>query len=261
MKIINHKTFRELDEYAGSLEIIDTHEHLLPAEQNYVYSSDFLAEYLMHYMICDLVSAGFDRNHIHRIYSPDIPVFEKWEMIEPFWERSRNTAYACCMDNAVRILYGIERIERGTILEINERFLRAGTPGFYSRVLKEKCGIKLAILDTNVDFMTYNFAEEYDRDLFRVTLTIDPLICPKSKQHLEFASSFSGIEPKTFEDWLGVCDAMIRKAVSFGAVALKCAVAYQRPLHFVKTEKSFLPATYTQVFLFRLLIMKIHLLN
>ncbi len=51
----------ELLGHVESLHIVDTHEHLPGREERRPQNTDVLAEWLMHYFSCDLVSAGLPR--------------------------------------------------------------------------------------------------------------------------------------------------------------------------------------------------------
>ncbi len=55
------KIYDELLATIEGLQIIDTHEHLPSCEANRDQQCDVLAEWLLHYFWCDLVSAGLPR--------------------------------------------------------------------------------------------------------------------------------------------------------------------------------------------------------
>ena len=95
-------SFEQLREYVFGLEIIYTHEHLPAREEWRDERCDVLGEYLVHYMNCDLVSAGLPREQLTEVTDPDRPLRERWRTIEPFWTAARNTGYARALDIAVR---------------------------------------------------------------------------------------------------------------------------------------------------------------
>ncbi len=84
-------SFEQLREYVFGLEIIDTHEHLPAREEWRDQRCDVLGEYLVHYMNCDLVSAGLPREQLAEVTDPDRPLPQRWRMVEPFWTAARCT--------------------------------------------------------------------------------------------------------------------------------------------------------------------------
>ena len=140
--------FNEIFEGVKKIPVIDTHEHLLWSEEIRVNEkTDVLREYLSHYMKSDVISAGLKQEDYNKVIDVNLDINERWKIVEPFWEVSRYTGYGNALDIAVKAIYNIERIDRNTIQNLNEEFLKCKTTGHYEHVLKDLCGIRTSLLD------------------------------------------------------------------------------------------------------------------
>ena len=83
--------FNEILDHINTLEIIDTHEHLPCREDDRDKEADVLQEYLGHYYNRDLIAAGLSISDYDRILEEDMPIGDRWKMVEPYWEVSRYT--------------------------------------------------------------------------------------------------------------------------------------------------------------------------
>ena len=111
--------YQEIFDYVNTLEIIDTHEHLPGREESRDKQTDVLKEYLIHYFNRDLISAGLGAAY-EKVIDHKLPLMERWELVEPYWEAARYTGYGRALDISAQALYGIEGITRETIEPLNE---------------------------------------------------------------------------------------------------------------------------------------------
>lgn len=220
--------YEKLYDLISDIPVIDTHEHLPSRECYRSKDNDVLSEYLTHYFSCDLVSAGFrDLNKV-RSQSDGYTVMQKWEMIEPYWNFCRYTGYGRSLDLSARGLYGIDGITRGTVEELNRRFAQARAGGdHYRYVLKEKCGIKISILDSNTDYDPVYFVNAYRPDRF-------------------LFPDFSQWEGVSFESFLDEFSDDMEKAAASGYTVMKTNCAYFRPLHFENVDRGIAESLYRQ---------------
>ena len=220
--------FDKILEYVQSLEIIDTHEHLPYKEEQRDKDTDVLKEYLQHYFSRDLMSAGLSAEDFKKVIDPKGSLMKRWETVEPYWEFARRTGYGRALDFTVKELYGIDGIRRSTISRLNDEFQKTLTGGQYQRVLKEKCRIRVSILDSNL---------ECDQGYFRSTVNADELICPRTKNDLLRASKQAGIPISCFDDWIEACGKILDESFAKGAVCLKSALAYSRSLSYERPTR------------------------
>jgi len=95
--------------------------------------------------------------------------------------------------------------------------------------LKEKCRIRVSILDSNLDC---------DQKYFRSTVNADALIFPRTKNDLLRASKEAGVPLSSFDDWLEVCTKAMEGAFARGAVCLKSSLAYLRSLSYERPTRA-----------------------
>jgi len=221
------KNYEALLEYIRTLTIIDTHEHLDPFEEKRPSETDFLQEYLRHYFNSDLVSSGLPLKDLDVVLDHSKPLMDRWRLVEPFWENARNTGYGRALDHSVRILYGIPGINSKTAEALDAAFQASLKPGHYRHVLKDICRIQTSILDA-LDHET----RECDRELFSPLFMSDDWIHPQSFDFMTAWAEKHGIRLHRLEDWEDACTHAFEEAVGQGIVAVKCALAYERPIAF-----------------------------
>jgi len=230
----------ELLGYVESLEIIDTHEHLPPYERLRERHSDVLREYLRHYFSRDLISAGMPPLVLDgAVMNPELPILDRWKIVEPYWRAAENTGYARALNLAAQGLYGIERISADTIEELNSAFLKTLHGGHYRRVLKEKSRIALSVLDGDVDC---------DREVFRGMYRVDLLVKPRRRGEISQVEAAAGLRVCCFDDWLQACLRLLEGALAQGAPGFKCALAYERSLHFERATREEAEREFNRVF-------------
>ncbi len=208
---------QELLTFLQTQPVLDTHEHLPPFGNQLDPSLDFLGEYLWHYASSDLQSAGMTDAQLARVRDPAVPLDERWALCEPFWEATQDTTYFRTLRIATRELYGIEEWNRETLPELDARFrLAMADPAHRQKVLREKCGIRLSILDFWEDDM------KVDREYYRPVWQANRFILSKPSVQLS----------PTLDGHLDACTDMYQRNLRDGMIALKCALAYDRTIRF-----------------------------
>lgn len=231
--------FDDIFGYVQDLEIVDSHEHLPHREDARETHTDVLKEYLAHYFDRDLVSAGLKPRLLSQVTNPDLPLLERWKLVEPYWDLARITGYGRALDISVRALYSVPEINGRTIEALNTAFLQTLKPGHFKKVLKDLSKIKISLLDSHLDC---------DPEFFRSVYRLDPFIYPCSTQDVEGISQESGVPIRSLEDWLEACEIMLDRAFDKGAVALKSGLAYQRTLLYERVTRHEAEACFNQIF-------------
>jgi len=160
---INNKVYGEILNYLKTIEVIDTHEHLPSNEKDRDKDTDVLKEYLSHYYNRDLISAGLSFQDYQKIIEGKLSILDKWKLVEPYWKVSKYTGYGRALDISVRDIYGLEKIDRSSIENLNYKFLKSLSEGHFNKVLKEKSKIKTALL--NVDVFTKDYDPKIERSI------------------------------------------------------------------------------------------------
>ena len=119
--------YKRLRDEVDGIQVVDTHEHIYMPEEDYLTLKVDFTRFFLHYTSSDLVSAGMDIDDMDRMRlamgrpqtpsaarqraamgrtplssSEELTVEEKWEQIQPFWIRARNTAYCKAVRRSIR---------------------------------------------------------------------------------------------------------------------------------------------------------------
>ncbi|MEI7616105.1 MAG: amidohydrolase family protein [Actinomycetota bacterium] len=246
------KIFEEILDFTNDLKIIDTHEHLPSSEEFREKDTDIIKEYMSHYFDRDLVSAGLPMEDRSKIADQKLSIIEKWKIVEPYWEVSRFTGYGRALDIAAQGLYGIDRIERSTIEKLNSMFLETLKPGYFKKVLKDKCKIVTSLLNVETLDKDYNPKTERsihcDRELYSPVYSIGNLVFPDMWTKIEQLEKQSGLRITSFDRWLEATEILIDKACSLGSVALKNHLAYLRSLNYERVSRSRAEEEFNNIF-------------
>jgi len=244
--------YKEILDFISTIEIIDTHEHLPCKEIDRDVNVDVLKEYLGHYFNRDLMSAGLFTENYKRIIEEDIPLMEKWRLVEPYWELSRYTGYGRALDIVAKDIYGIEKIDGSSIEELNDKFLKTLKIGHFKKILKDKCKIKTSLLNVETLDKKYDPLKERsihcDREFFSPVYRIEYLVFPKLWSHIQKIEKQSGIGITSFTRWLEATENIIEKAYSMGSVALKHHLAYLRTLKYDRVPRSLAEEEFNNIF-------------
>ena len=200
-----------------------------PFEDQRDLNADVLSEYFAQYIKDDLISSGMSPDNHAKILDVSLPLMERWDLLEPFWQNCKNTGYAKAIEIAARDLHGVNSISQDTIEQLNHSFKKELKPGNFKKILKDKSKISVSLLDNHLDS---------DKSLFRNMVRFDHFIMPDSRDVLNIIENDSGVKIHTLNDWLDACEISLNKAVGSGITGLKSALAYCRTLDFQRVAKS-----------------------
>jgi len=244
--------YSQILSHIDTLEIIDTHEHLPGREEDRDMDADVLQEYLSHYFNRDLISAGLPAGDYDSIIEKDMPIGDRWKLVEPYWETCRYTGYGRALDISVRDIYGIKKIDGSTIEELDKRFKKARQAGHFKKILKDKCRIRTSLLDTGTLDTEYDPREERsihcDREYYSPVYNIKDIVYPMFWSQISRVEKQSGVRITSFTRWLEAAEALIEKAYCLGAAALKNALAYYRTLRYERVKRSQAEEDFNRIF-------------
>ncbi len=225
-----NQSYETIRKRLDSMVVIDTHEHLPPYEHRRDRSVDVLGEYLSHYMSSDLISAGLNPDVLEQALDANLPIEQRWLLLEPYWKWCRYTGYGRALDVTVKGVYGIDGIHRDTVEELNTAFLQARNTGkHFHRVLKDLCNIEVSLLDAWCD------QDFFDPSLFRPVWQPAPFITGSYQGHqtmIQWIHEKHDIKVTRLEHWLQAFVLELEANLRKGTVALKNAMAYERTLYF-----------------------------
>ena len=100
------------------------------------------------------------------VNNKSLPLIDRWEILEPFWQATRNTGYARVVIIAARDLYGIKDINAESVEQLSRKINDSYQTGWYKKVLKDNAKIDLSIVDVGhvkPDHEFYYHVERFDR--------------------------------------------------------------------------------------------------
>lgn len=218
---------------------VDTHEHLLepstrvkgPGAHSLQPCTDF-ALLFFHYAADDLTSAGMPPEVSARLYAPDTPVAEKWDLLRPWWALCRHTGYLKAVGETLRLLFGVDpdRLDAQACARVTaEMAERSGRPGFYRETLHRS-----GVLTCQVNTLEASvFMDSSEPDLLLQDLGIGVL---STGLNVPVMERRSGRTVRDLADWHGIIDWSFD---TYGprAVAVKSAAAYERRLDYAAVDE------------------------
>lgn len=161
------------------------------------------------------------------------------ESRQAYIDRVKTKSYYVWLMRAVKKLYEIEKdLEPYTWNQYSRAIKEANAdPAWHKAVLSVMCSYDKVVVDAY-----WNPGSCGDDKLFTSTLRIDALMFGYHKDVLNHNGdslySLFGKTLDSLDDCVSYTDALIREKVEGGCVALKCALAYDRPIDFKKTTKA-----------------------
>jgi hypothetical protein len=159
----------------------------------------------------------------------DMSLEERWLAMEPYWENIRNTAYARQTLITIRDIFGIDDLNRKTYRKLSEAIANSRKPGWYRRILKQKAGIDISVIDIQTS--------DVDKTLFAPSVRLDAFIQVGNRVDLGFLEAQTGVSIHSLDDLVNAMQVSLQKHIENGAIAVKSGLAYRRTLCYEKTPR------------------------
>lgn len=231
-------TLNKIRDWVEETPFIDTHEHLLEESQRVsreldprLMPCDDLAYLFQNYVGEDLTASGMHNSDLRRFLTPTVSPEEKFQLVECYWRRAQHTGYGQALRYTFRVLYGEDDLTRESYLRISEKYRELIKPGFYSKVF-QAANVELC----HVNSLQRTFMETAQPSLLKQDLSILGL-CRCSAADFARVEAETGKRPGSLDEWLETIDSYF---LTYGpkAVAVKCQIAYSRPLNFDAVTKA-----------------------
>jgi uncharacterized protein len=220
-----------LIDVTARIEVIDTHEHILPESERVGQRVDFFT-LVSHYVLNDLVSAGLPEQDRAILESPSSSAEEKWRAFAPYWRYVRSTGYGEALRIAVRDIYGVANIDSSTIGKINEQIRAHNKAGLYRDVMKKRSRIRFAVNDE----YWQSKPAPVDSEFFVLARKFDWFVTPITPAGLRRLEPLSDVSITSLASLKQALEAHFDLALKAGMVTVKSTIAYQRDLHFSTTS-------------------------
>lgn len=227
LKFSEDSTQTKIKQAVDSINIIDTHEHLMSEKSRLGFTTDIF--YLFkNYPRHDLISAGLQKKDEEYIFNDKNPLEERWNKFDPYWKKTRNTAYSQVILIAAKNLFGVDDLNENTYKKLNKKVVESNHKGWYSYVLKEKSGIDISILDPPDVYLELDsiINEEF---FVRVKRFDNFIRFPINK--INYIEEQTNEKIETLDDYLNALDIEFQNAIKVDKiVGIKSALAYRRSL-------------------------------
>lgn len=219
-----------ISEYVNNLELVDTHDHISSMESLKSHSTlDFML-LLHHYADDDIKSAGMSKPQFAELLTDKYSVKEKWALVKPYWEASKNTAYGRVVLLSIDELYGIKELSDETVEALSEQIKKSyDDANWYNYVLKVRSKIKYAIMDIG--------SRRMDDEMFVYVEKFDRFIRINSKEDLLSIGKAYETEVATLDSYVATLEKAFQQAIDRGIVGVKSALAYHRPINYENVPK------------------------
>lgn len=226
---------KRIKEYVNNLHVVDTHEHLRFQDSLGTWTSyDFMLLFIA-YTSDDLVSAGMSREEYNSLINDSISVADKWKIIEPYWNKTKNTAYSRNTLMIAKEVYGVNDLNSSTVELLSAKIKEAYKNPNWSSEVFDKAKIDYTISD---GFWIHGGGPwELKNDKIRFVTRFDEYLNLWSDELLKNLSKKAEYEIKTLTDLENSLVKEFDWAVKKGVVGVKCGMAYLRPLNFEEVSR------------------------
>jgi uncharacterized protein len=219
-------------DFVDNMTVVDTHEHLVsPLTLKQRTSFDFML-LLQGYSASDIRSAGMPGQSFAMLLKDSLTIKEKWQILAPYWEASKNTAYNRVAVLAANQLFGVNDIDESTVVSLSEKINKAYQTDWFNQVIKERCKFDYLILDVDGKETDSSFGNER----FRYLARFDNFIFINSKKVINSLAKQQNISIETLDDLVKALENAFASRKN-GIVGIKTALAYNRILYYENVEK------------------------
>ena len=188
------------------------------------------------YIDSDMMSAGMSKESWDKFFSPKVDPLKKWELLEPYWPKIKNTGYGQAVQITIKELYGIDELSAKTIKKLQDQYVKTRRPGFYKRILCDMANIE----SCQVNYLGKPFNETQMPQLLMQDLGIIGFVKAPARVFVKLSKP-SGIKVASLSDWHKVIDWWFDKYGRY-AVAVKSQDAYNRDIDYDRANEKPTPA-------------------
>ncbi len=236
------KFLTELTDEINKIPVIDTHEHILPEGWTSEKGPDN-SLIIRRMKDNEEVNLSFMLNNSYCGWERKEVIEERWDSLENFLKKVKGRAFYRSLFRALKELYNFKlpEISRDSWKELSKKIGEASREENWQKmILKDKANIDLIIWDQFWEMGN----TQVDREIFNPVFRIDPFLIGYNRE----VKSHDGVSPydyaeklkfniRTFDDYLDFIVFAIEKNKNEGAVAIKCATAYERSIDFQSVRK------------------------
>jgi predicted TIM-barrel fold metal-dependent hydrolase len=226
---MDHELVRRLYDEMARMPCINSHSHLFSEEARLGMDVDALAFFGHPYPRADLRAAGMPEETARRALAPGLPLAERWRLFEPYGRAVRLTGYTQSILEAFRDLFGVSELTAETVGPLSDAIRAGAVPGFYGRILRDKCGIERSVLQMD-DLI------EVDRFLFLPMPRLNRFSMVASLDELRALERDYGVRIGSLEAHVDAIRQACAGWVQAGVAGVKLSQSYRRRMDFLPRE-------------------------
>ena len=217
-------------EFIDNMRVVDTHEHIMKAENLKKRTSlDFM---LLLQGYSDLRGAGL--MNMSLLTKDSLSPKEKWKILKPYWEASSNTAYHRIALLTADKLFNVKDINESTVTDLSEKVAKAYQTDDWINKVIEKCKIDYVIQD---NLITEHATQRFENNKYRYAKRFDNFININSKKKIDFIGKERNKTIQTLDALVDALAVDFKKAKEEEIVCIKIGLAYARVLSFDDVSK------------------------
>lgn len=226
--------------HIDSMRVVDTHEHLMnPAGIAKSSMCDFTL-LLHHYADDDIKSGGMQKAVFDGMLSDTtMTVMQKWNLIKPHWENSKNTAYNRVVLLTIKELFGIDKLDETTVEPLSAKIKEVYKTDWFNYVIEIKCKADFVIVDGNDrsygDPAKFRYVQRFGYYGFN------------SKKDFENLAKQNEMKIQSVDDLTASLEKDFQKAAEKGFVAVKNGTAYSRSQFYEDVDKETAEKIFTKI--------------
>lgn len=224
-------TIPEIKTWIDSLSIISSHSHRIPW-QELNGNNDLFKAFALH-SGSTLISAGMEEQNWEKLKNMAISAKEKWNLMQPYWEKIKYTGYGRAFLLSMKMIYGISHLDDETVIDLNDKFIAAYSDAekYYRMVLEEIGKVKYTIWDYGTLDVPQGYFPAYRFENRRVPVW-DSFFTTRTREDLESIEKHHNCQILNFDDYVSMFDYVFKEKIEGGMVAVKILLGYLRTLEF-----------------------------
>ncbi len=215
--------------YAALVEMpcINSHSHMLSETERLGREVDAIVLFGHAYPLSDLRSAGMSEAEAQRALQPGLPLAERWRIWEAYWPSVRFTGYSQSILEAFGDLFGVHEFTAETVGRLSELIQAQATPGFYKRILRERCKIETTVMQMD-DLV------DVDREIFIPMPRLNRFSMVDSLDKLRAIERDYGVSIGSLGEHVQAIQGACNTWKGLGVAGVKLSQSYHRRMDFTE---------------------------
>lgn len=246
---------RELFTEIASKPCISSHSHILPEKERLSRNLDVLALFGEVYPRAELIAAGMNPQQVAQIVQTEISIQDRWDVLEPYWERIRYSGYSQCIVESLLELYSINELTRETVGPVSLLMREQAQPGYYKELLHIRCHIMLSVMymgwsasrSSMNSWVDRRDLVEVDRNFFIPLPSVNRLTSFRSAQQLDDIEQLYDVRIGSLKDHVTAIQNILPAWACSGIAGLKFPHSNYRALDFRQRSLAEAERTFDQL--------------